>query len=250
MRDNTIITPKWNAPAGVKAFFTTRNGGVSDPPFASMNVSMTVGDDEDAVRENRLRVDWKLPSRAKWLRQAHTSRVLRAGEVVPDADVADGVYASEKGAVCAVMTADCAPVLLYTEDGLTIAAVHAGWRGLASGIMENAVMAMREESSAPMRAFVGPCIRAQHYPVGAEVRAACVRDERDEKNFEPAGDDDKENKGKFYMNITMMVIRRLFTLGVSTGFSTACTYSEPRRFFSARRDGAKTGRMAAVIWRE
>ena len=246
--DDTIITPEL-LPEGVKAFFTTRNGGVSDPPFASMNVSMTVGDDEDAVRENRLRVDWKLPSRVKWLRQAHTSRVLRAGEVVADADVADGVCASENGSVCAVMTADCAPVLLCTADGLTIAAVHAGWRGLAAGVIANAITAMRADSQSPITAWIGPAISAQHYPVGAEVRAACLQNEEDEQHFQPIKDG--ENKNKFYADITGLARRRLLSSGVvEVSMSGECTCSQPRKFFSARRDGEKTGRMAAVIWRE
>ncbi len=267
-----MFAPEWEKPAAVKAVFTTRNGGVSDSPFASLNFSLTVGDEEEAVRENRLRLAERLPAAPKFLRQAHSARVMRAETVITDADVADAAYTCKAATVCAVTVADCAPVLLCAADGTAVAAVHAGWRGIAAGVLENAVQALRAQTSAPLLAWIGPAIGARNYLVGEEVRAACCRSDADGDCFLLAGDgrgDGSVNGGgnsdgsddndgnrsgggkKYYADIAKLAELRLTVSGAEKITATnECTYADRRNYFSARRDGTKTGRMTAAIWRE
>ncbi|WOV91956.1 MAG: peptidoglycan editing factor PgeF [Candidatus Zeuxoniibacter abyssi] len=224
------------------AFFTTRLGGVSDPPYHSLNLSMNVNDENEAVSENRLRIAHLLPNEPRWLRQAHGCRVLRAENINTDADIADASYSTTPGVVCAVLTADCAPVLLCDEDGDCVAAVHAGWRGLAVGIIENAVTALTTFSASDLIACIGPTISAAHYEVGDDVhRALCVTDD-DKAHFTSA------DNGKWYADLPALAGRRLRDAGVKKIHDMAeCTYSSPQKFYSARRNKT-TGRTAALIW--
>ncbi|MGI9337549.1 MAG: peptidoglycan editing factor PgeF [Gammaproteobacteria bacterium] len=241
-----FFVPKWDAPPPpnvVRALFTMRGGGVSHAPFDSLNMSASAGDDIKAVRQNRRLLDAHLPAAAKWLRQAHTAKIVRAEDITDaDTETADGIWTSKAKKVCAITVADCAPVLMAAADGLAVAAVHAGWRGLAAGIIENAAAKLRAASSSPIVAWVGPVICARHYPVGDEMRAAFCEEEAD--CFIRLG-------GGLCADIAALAKRRLLAAGAkSITIFGECTYQNRHKYFSARRDGNKTGRMAAVIWRQ
>lgn len=240
---------KMALPARVRMFFSVRAGGVSDPPFHSLNLSVNVGDDRGAVYENRMRLAANLPAEPMWLRQAHGARAVCADDVARDADVADASFTRTPGVVCAVQTADCLPVLLFDEEGTVVAAAHAGWRGLVAGVLENALAAMRgwrgEGEVGPVYACVGPAIGAAHYVVGSEVRDALVRGEGDEGFFVPCDEED----AKWRADLVGLAVRRLTDAGVrAVHVAEGCTFSDSARLFSVRRDGARTGRQAAGIF--
>ena len=239
-----LLVPEWGAPATVRAACSLRSGGVSAPPFASLNLGMHVGDAPEAVAENRRRVGaaLSLPREPWWLVQAHGTRVANADtESVPSP--ADAAVTREPGRVLAIQVADCMPVLFASDDGGVVAAAHAGWRGLAAGVLESTVAAMQCD---PRRlcAWLGPAISAPHFEVGAEVRAAFMTQDA------LAGEAFTGNaRGRWYCDLLLLAHRRLAALGVG-GVSAAniCTYAQAERCFSYRRDG-RTGRMAALIWR-
>jgi YfiH family protein len=245
------IVPDWPAPPAVKAFVTTRAGGVSEGPFASLNLGLRSGDEERAVAENRRRLRAALPQEPKWLRQVHGALVVdadtladmstEASTVEPEADAA---VARRPGTVCAVMVADCVPVLLADRAGTAVAVAHAGWRGLAAGVIENAVTRM---GVAPrdVLAFLGPGIGPRAFEVGADVRDAFLaRDPRADAAFAP------RSPGKWLADLYALARQRLAGIGVASVHGGGlCTHSDPQRFFSYRRERV-TGRMAAVIWRE
>ena len=164
-----ILRPDWKIP-GVNAGFTLRTGGVSKPPYDSLNLAMHVGDNPDDVRENRRRLidHASLPEEPRWLKQVHGTRVVHASDVERDITEADAVWTDQPGQVCAVMVADCVPILLAAKDGSCVAAVHAGWRGLAAGVIEATIAAM-PVAGEELLAVIGPCISAEHYEVGEEV---------------------------------------------------------------------------------
>lgn len=244
----------WGAPVGVRVLCTTRRGGAGVAPFDSLNLSLRAGDAEDAVLENRRRVEAHLPSSPKWLRQVHGNRVARADDVLPDEE-ADGAFTFSRGVVCAVMTADCLPVFLCAKENrngrvgvgegwVGVGVAHAGWRGLAGGILERAYSALRAETDGEIVGRIGPGISANCYPVGEEVRAALRRGAADDAYFTPAGG------GKFFADLKGLARLQLLDLGASGVVADSdCTFSDSSRYFSARRDG-KTGRMAGLIWRE
>jgi YfiH family protein len=235
------IVPDWPAPAGVHALVTTRAGGVSVGPYASMNLATHVGDDAAAVAENRRRLRDRLPTEPRWLTQVHGTLVVDAGGASPDTQ-ADAALARGKGVVCAVLTADCLPVLLCDENGTAVAVAHAGWRGLAGGVLEAAVQAM---GVPPVRlmAWLGPAIGPQAFEVGAEVRAAFLAQVSEAgAAFAP-----KAN-GKWLADLYRLAEQRLNAVGVARIFGGGfCTYHEAERFYSFRREKT-TGRMASLIW--
>jgi len=236
------IEPDWPAPPGVRAASTLRPGGVSADRYASLNLGGHVGDDPGSVAENRRRLAaaLNLPSEPVWLSQVHGIQAVRA-EVL-DERVADAAYTRAPGVVCAVMTADCLPVLLCTRDGGAVAAVHAGWRGLADGVVEAAVAAM---GGRDLLAWLGPAIGPEAFEVGGEVRAAFVRKDAEfAAGFRAAGE------GRWLADIyrlARVVLNRLDIDAVHGG--GWCTHGCPGDFFSYRRDRV-TGRMATLIWRE
>lgn len=240
-----LIVPDWDAPFRVRAVTTTRAGGVSTGQWARFNLATQVGDDEVAVTENRrrLRVVLGLPEEPKWLKQAHSTKVLAFPRDSADQN-ADAAITDEPGVVCAVLTADCVPVLLCDDEGGEVAAVHAGWRGLASGVIEAAVAAF---SVAPghLLAWMGPAIGPDAYEIGPEVREALlVGDPAASGAFQPA------LAGRWRANLYALVARRLMGAGVTrVSGGKHCTHSDERRFFSHRRDGT-TGRQATLIWLE
>ncbi|HYQ93271.1 MAG TPA: peptidoglycan editing factor PgeF [Burkholderiales bacterium] len=236
------ITPDWPAERRVHALITTRDGGVSPGKFASLNLSMRVGDDPHCVARNRAILRACLPAEPAWVIQVHGTAVVDAARATPDAE-ADGVVTQSPGEVCAVMTADCLPVLLSDRAGRSVGIAHAGWRGLAGGIVENVVRAMGVPSR-DIIAYIGPGIGARRYEVGEDVRKAFVgKDPAAASSFEP-----REN-GTYFADLRDLARRRLAAAGVAEVHDGEfCTASESR-FFSYRRDRT-TGRMASLIWLE
>ena len=236
-----IIEPDWDAPANVHAFVTTRRGGVSGGPYASLNLGDHVGDAPAAVAENRRRLRELLPSEPVWLQQVHGTRCIDAAD--PPADkAADAACCRASNVVCAVLTADCLPVLLCDEAGTVVAAAHAGWRGLLAGVIESTVAAMNV-TGPQLLAWLGPAIGPDNFEVGSEVRDAFLaHDAAAAAAFIPHGEE------KWRCDLYLLARQRLASLGVRriTG-ADFCTVREQMRFFSYRRDGS-SGRMASLIW--
>ena len=242
-RPSDWIVPDWPAPARVRALVTTRNGGGSAAPYDSMNLGLRVGDDPAAVDANRRRLRSVLPAEPKWLHQVHGARVIRAeqpGEV-PDADAA---VTTQANSVCAIMIADCMPVLFADRDGHAVGAAHAGWRGLAAGVLENTIDAMGI-APAKLIAWLGPAIGPSAFEVGNDVRDAFLgSDPAAEHAFRA------HLPGKWLADLFMLARQRLARAGVTEVHGGGlCTHSDPARFFSHRRDKV-SGRMAALIWME
>lgn len=235
------IRPDWPAPPAVRACATTRSGGVSRGPWASLNLGDHVRDAAAAVADNRARLvaQLGLPGQPQWLQQVHGARVHRPGAT--DA-CADACFEDRPGRVCVVLTADCLPVLLCNAAGTRVAAVHAGWRGLLAGVLEQAVAAFGDRPDQLM-AWFGPAIGPDAFEVGDEVRAAfAVEDAAAQRHFRSRG------AGRWLADIYGLARQRLAGLGVTqVSGGEFCTHSEPERFFSYRRDGI-TGRMASLIW--
>lgn len=241
--DTDWITPDWAAPANVRALVTTRRGGFSQGAWAGMNLGLHVGDRADAVLCNRARLRERLPAEPAWLEQVHGVEVVEAERVKAPLR-ADASVAHRVGTVCAVMTADCLPVLLCDEAGSIVAAAHAGWRGLAAGVLE-AVVARMAVRPATIIAWLGPAIGPQAFEVGDEVRAAFVAaDAAAARAFVPAA-----LPGKWFADLYLLARLRLARAGVvRVGGGQWCTYSDADRFYSYRRDGV-TGRFASLVWR-
>ena len=237
------FVPEWDVPANVRALQTTRNGGVSTAPWASFNLGDHVGDDPAAVAANRAQLSSLLPAEPHWLTQVHGTVAVDA-EKMPKTATADAAFARQAGHVCAVMTADCLPVLFCDRRGTVVAAAHAGWRGLLAGVLESTVNAMQVPSD-ELLVWLGPAIGPHCFEVGDEVRHAFVaRDAEAGSGFVPG------EPGKWLCDIYLLARQRLNTLGVqSVSGGVACTVSETERYFSYRRDGV-TGRMASLIWLE
>ncbi|MDD2767805.1 MAG: peptidoglycan editing factor PgeF [Methylococcus sp.] len=219
-----------------------RGGGASDGVYAGLNLGTHVGDDLDAVAANReyVRRMLDLPAEPAWLRQVHGSDAVEAGMDAEPA--ADASYTRATGVVCAVMTADCLPVLLCTKDGKGVAAVHAGWKGLAGGVIESAVGSL---GTGELMAWLGPAIGPEAFAVGGEVRTVFLeQDAASDAAFRPG------DNGRWLADIYLLARLRLRRLGVSDVYGGRwCTYTDAGRFFSYRRDGV-TGRMATLIWRD
>lgn len=238
------IEPRWAAPRRVRALISTRAGGASRPPFDSLNLGSRVGDDPAALAENRARVRAHLPAEPLWLRQVHGTRVVEAGEGVPQEIEADAAVARAPGAVLAVLTADCLPVLLADGAGTAVGIAHAGWRGMAGGVIENTLRAMAVPA-AQVVAYLGPAIGPQAYEVGEDVRAAFVADDASAaRAFAPRAGKD----GKYLADLYQLARLRLQRQGVSRiDGGDRCTFGEAGAFFSFRRE-PRTGRMASFIW--
>jgi len=237
------IVPDWPAPPRVRALITTRNGGVSTGHCASFNLGRRTSDDPAAVAANRARLRALLPQEPRWLKQVHGSRVIAADEVTTPVE-ADASIARQPGTVCAIMIADCLPLLLADRTGTVVAAAHAGWRGLAAGVVENTVRAMGP-APAELLAYLGPCIGPAAFEVGADVHEAFVAAHPAAAvAFVPL------RPGKWLADLHLLARQSLARAGVTRIHGSAqCTHSNPQRFYSYRRD-RDTGRMAALIWRE
>jgi polyphenol oxidase len=242
------ILPQWPAPPGVRALCSARTGGVSAAPFDSLNLGDHVGDEPDAVAANRKSFEDALGARPVFMRQVHGLHVA-----VLDADSRDGIEADAcitgtAGLACTIMVADCLPVLLAADDGRTVGAAHAGWRGLAGGVVEATVDAMSAigADASKLLVWLGPCIGPDEFEVGDEVKLEFERhDIAATMHFKPAG------AGKWLADLQGLARQRIQALGVTRIFGNDgsrdwCTVSNPSRFFSHRRDRI-SGRFAAAI---
>ena len=238
--DPEFILPQWPAPLNVCVLVTTRLGGVSAAPWDSLNLGDHVGDEPAHVTANRSRLRFHLPSDPVWLRQVHGRRCIDA--TVAADNEADAAFARQVGTVCAVLTADCLPILLCDRRGSVVAAAHAGWRGLAAGVIESAITAMAEPGG-NLIAWLGPAIGPDNFEVGDEVRTTFVdHSPAAAIAFRPCA------SGKWLCDLYGLARLRLTALGVTQIHGgDLCTHADARRFYSYRRDGA-CGRMASLIW--
>lgn len=237
-------------PANVGALSTTRVGGVSLAPYddgaggGGLNLGTHVGDAPEAVADNRDRLRALLPAEPAWLTQVHGTRVLQAATVagMPEADAS---ITTTSGIVCAIMTADCMPVLLADVSGSVVGAAHAGWRGLAAGVLQNTVAAMREQGATEIMAWLGPGIGPQAFEVGDDVRVAFEHlGVKSLEAFRPIA----AKPGKWLADLPALARLTLANEGVlRVAGGHDCTVSDARRFYSFRRDRI-TGRMASLIW--
>jgi polyphenol oxidase len=244
------VTPQWALPAGVHAFCSERTGGVSSGPYASLNLGDHVGDDALAVAENRRRLAAQIDARPVFLKQVHGRGVVRLTRETPDGTEADACWTTESGLACTMMVADCLPVLLASADGRMVGAAHCGWRGLAGGVIEALWQAMEHAGAhaGSATAWLGPCIGAEAFEVGPEVRRAFV-DCDPGAAFAFTG----YGEGKFLADLQALARMRLASIGIvavhgNDGSLPWSTVAQASRFFSHRRDRV-SGRFAAGIWR-
>jgi YfiH family protein len=234
------IVPQWAAPARVRSLMTTRNGGVSVAPYASLNLGTRVGDDPAAVAENRARVRRELPADPRWLKQVHGVTVVDAGHALADEE-ADAAVTHAPGVVCTIQVADCMPVLFCDRAGSCVGAAHAGWRGLSGGVLERTIAAM-DAPPGELMAWLGPAIGPRAFEVGPDVLEAFADIDPRREAFTPL------RQGKWLGDLFLLARRRLAAAGVtSIHGGDLCTLSDPQRFFSHRRDRV-SGRQAAFIW--
>ena len=258
---NNIIFPEWDAPDNIKSMQTTRLDGHSHPPFDCFNLAEHVADNIHNVRQNRQKLAKLLPTEPKWLNQIHSNTVVDASLSTPAMD-ADGSYTTQSNVVSVVMTADCLPVLICNRQGNGVAAIHAGWRGLLNGILEQGVNKLLDATDGKpedILVWLGPAIGPEMFEVGDEVRQAfldkALEGSYDHLNiakcFIPSANETGTSiERKWLADIYQLARVRLSAIGVENFFGgTYCTYNENERFYSYRRDG-KTGRMASLIWIE
>jgi YfiH family protein len=247
MTSPTLLDMQWHLPPGVHAACTTRLGGVSLPPWDSFNLAMHVGDDPAHVAANRARLQELkgFPAEPVWLNQVHGIDVvnLDATHEFAAPPAADASVTSKEKVACVVMVADCLPVLFCTRDGTRVGAAHAGWRGLAAGVLERTIAAMGVSPSR-LHVWLGPAISPDYFEVGDEVREAFLRWSADS-----AACFELNTRGRWQADLVGLATRRLNMMGVTdiTG-GQWCTFADRKRFFSHRRDG-RSGRLAALIWR-
>ncbi|CAN5302902.1 purine nucleoside phosphorylase YfiH [soil metagenome] len=250
-----LIIPDWTAPPNIAALVTTRSGGESLPPYddgqggGGLNLAMHVGDDAGRVMRNRALLRELLPAEPSWLSQIHGTSVVDAAQTFDAASYgtieADASFATEAGVVCAIMTADCLPVIFCDQAGSIVAAAHAGWRGLANGVLENTVSCLRDKGAVEILAWLGPAIGPLQFEVGEDVRSVFVqRDARAEAAFNAF----TGRPGKYLADIYQLARLVLAKAGVRQIFGGGlCTVSDPGQFYSYRRDHS-TGRFASLVW--
>lgn len=253
MPELDFIIPNWPAPANVKALQTTRIGGVSLAPYASLNLGTHVNDDASAVTKNRQILSPYLPSEPVWINQVHGTEVIDAAQS-QCLQNADASFTTQNNVVCVTMTADCLPVLFCDKAGTVVASVHAGWRGLCDGVIEAAVAKLPAQAI-DLMAWFGPAIGPQAFEVGGEVRAQFIaKDAQAAQAFTPC--ENHQLNDKWLGNVYQIATQRLNKLGVTQIYGASdhgkegeffCTYTDEARFFSFRRDNV-TGRMASLIW--
>ncbi len=243
------IVPDWPAPGNVKALFTTRMGGIGTGPYTNLNLGDHVGDDPLTVEQNRALLQRLLPGEPRWLKQVHGTTPVR----IDDYGCAgpydgDAAFSRCAGNVCAVLVADCLPILFCDHAGTVVGVIHAGWRGMAAGVIERTVSEIGGAYSinARIMAWLGPAIGPTHFEVGEEVRHAFItHDKKAALAFFPHN---LRNDGKWLADLFLLARQRLTKAGVADIYGgDECTFSDPAKFFSYRRDG-NTGRMAGLIW--
>ncbi|MFT5046225.1 MAG: YfiH family protein [Porticoccaceae bacterium] len=256
----TTLVPDWSVSSRVTAFTTTRLGGVSLAPYDSLNLGLHVNDVRSDVEENRRRLQdsFALPSSPRWLNQTHSSGVIKLSREdvcrqveADDSDKvtsdtirsADGAWTDTVDTVLAVLTADCLPVVISARDGTQVSVIHAGWRGLAAGILGNALAAFGPDVE--LHAWMGPAIGPSVFEVGEDVlEAFAERNPAHRSLFTP-----RPMKGKYLADIYGLARAELnASRSVTVTGGDYCTYSQANWFHSYRRDGVKTGRMATVVW--
>jgi len=236
------IRPDWPVPGRVRALATTRLGGLSNGPYAGLNLGQHVGDAPETVAANRGLLRAALPAEPAWLEQVHGIDVAEVGPAGPSVQRADAAVSRQAGVVCTVMTADCLPVLFARDDGSAVGAAHAGWRGLNDGVLEATIAQLGEPGR--LLAWLGPAIGPGAFEVGDEVRAAFMaHDAAAEAAFRPG-----KAEGKWWGDLYLLARQRLAAAGVLQVYGGGlCTASQAERFYSYRRDRT-TGRMATLIW--
>ncbi len=242
-----LIRPVWPLQHSVEVVSTTRLGGFSTAPYNELNLALHVADDITSVGHNRalLKQQLQLPQEPKWLQQVHATTIVCADNLVPDKTQADASYSQQAGTVCAILSADCMPVYLAASDGSCVALVHAGWRGLAAGILQKALTVIRSKQStdAEFYAWLGPAIGPQVFEVGSEVRAAFMK-----QDTSLACAFREHRKQSYLCDLYLLARRILAAADISQVFGGEhCTYTEKDRFFSYRRE-AITGRIATLAY--
>ncbi|MFK0571439.1 peptidoglycan editing factor PgeF [Endozoicomonas sp.] len=244
LNDERYLWADWPAPNNIKALVTTRKGGLSEAGFSSFNLGLYSGDDQDKVRSNRqlLQCDLDLVKTPLWLKQVHGVKVANARTDRQETE-ADASVSLQSGSACVVLTADCLPVLFCNLDGTVVAAAHAGWKGLAAGILEATVQSMAVPLETVM-AWFGPAISQQYFEVGPEVRAQFIAEDAGSETAFLPGEGDR-----WFADLYSMARRRLHRVGVNHIYGGEyCSYGQPELFYSYRRDGKLSGRTASLIW--
>ena len=238
------LQPQWPAPSKIKSYTSTRLGGFSRAPYDSFNLANHVGDELFNVRQNRqlLKSQLHIPSDPCWLNQVHSTKVIQIEQPLREAVEADASFTRKLSIVCAVLTADCLPLLVCDKKGTTIASIHAGWRGLAGGVIDKTIAALDLPSS-QLLVWLGPAISQSCFEVGNEVKEKFDRlDYNTDKAFCQKAD------GKWLLDIYQIARANLNDLGIENIYGgDQCTFRQGDKFFSYRRDGI-TGRMASIIW--
>ena len=249
-----IIAPSWPCPSNVHALISTRNGGVSQAPYNTLNLAVHVGDQPDYVERNRAILSDSLPTPPVWIKQVHSTDVieLKLACVASDVIEADAVISSSARQVCGVLTADCMPVLFCNTEGTRVAAAHAGWRGLLDGVLQNTLEAFGGDHDQVM-AFIGPSITQDYYQVGEEVvELFKTKWETQFGKSLPQKLARKEDgvAGKFLLDLAGIACHELNNLGVKSVYrEDYCTWRDNHLFYSYRKEGV-TGRFATLIWFE
>jgi len=253
-----FISPNWLVPKNIKAFCTTRKGGNSERPFDAFNLATHVEDDLPTVMQNRaLLIELaNLPSTPIWLNQLHTDKALELGSnsnsLFAEPPIADASWTQTPNIVSVVMTADCLPILVTDIQGTCVAAIHAGWKGLADNIVTKTIQSMPVKPQ-DLMAWIGPAISKEYFEVGQDVLDAFINngiENNENTDIQSYFEVKKEVKGKYLADLPGLVNRELNQLGVNQVYQSGlCSYEDEEHFYSYRRDG-KTGRMASVIWIE
>ena len=254
-----FIIPNWPAPKHIKSICTTRQGGVSQPPFDSFNIATHVGDDVNDVITNRQRLVQQacLPSEPVWLDQQHTDRAIELStSLLRDAkqpEVADASWTTEQNMVSVVMTADCLPILITNKNGTLVSAIHAGWKGLQKGIVSTTITEFVNRGdcqSQELMVWIGPAISVKHFEVGAEVRESFIERCASNSDYFQLREMGAGEGQKYLADLVGLVTKELNDLGVKEVYGgDLCSFSQEELFYSYRRSG-QTGRMATMIWIE